>query len=246
MPAVVREENHDRVLGQLQPLQGCLYCADTVIHTLDHCRVLGIGVPADCRFLFILRRQRLLRLNGRVYGVMRKIQEERIVLIGLNKLARLCAQTVGGILTFFRIHEIRIFVRTMIATATRTAPFAPSNVDIKPLRGRVLAQVPFAHRGRHISGLLQHLGNGLKAICQHRGVFDRDQLAELRLPAIRVADRINPMPRSVQTAHQARATGRTIRCTRVGVHKHHALLRQPVDMRRLIIFRAHERHIRPA
>ncbi len=197
MPAVVREENHDRVLVQLQPLQGCLYCADTVIHTLDHCRVLGIGVPADCRFLFILRRQRLLRLNGRVHGVMREIQEERLVLIGLNKFARLRAQAIGEVLALFRVHQIRILIRTMIATTTRTAPFAPSNVDIKPLRGRVFAQVPFAHGGCHISSLLQHLSNSLKAIGQHCGVLDRDKLAKLRLPTIRVSNRKHPMPRPV-------------------------------------------------
>ena len=201
MSAVVREENYDRVLVQLQPLQGCLYCADTVIHTLDHCRVLGIGVPADSRFLFILRRQRLLRLNGRMYGVMRKIQEERLVLIGLNKLARLCAQPIGEILTLLRIHQVRILVRTMIATATGASPFAPGNVDIKTLRGRVLAQMPFAHGGRHISSLLQYLGNRLKAIGQHRGVIDRHQFAILRLPAIRVADRKYPVPRPIQTTH---------------------------------------------
>ena len=177
---------------------------------------------------------------------MREIQKERLVLIGLDKLACLRAQPIGEILALFGVHQIRILIRTVIATTTGATPFAPSNVDIKPLRGRILTQMPFAHGGRHISSFLQYLSNSLKAIGQHRVVLDRYQLAKLRLPTIRVTDRKDPMPRPIQTAHQARATGRTIRRTRVGVHKHHALLRQPVDMRRLIIFRAHERQIRPA
>ena len=132
-----------------------------------------------------------------MHGVMREIQEERLVLIGLNKLACLRAQPIGEILALFGVHQIRIPVRTMIATTTWTTPFAPGNVDIKPLRGRILAQVPFAHRSSHVPGLLQYLGNGLEAISQHRGVLDRHQLAKLRLPTIRVTDRKHPMPRPV-------------------------------------------------
>ena len=54
------------------------------------------------------------------------------------------------------------------------------------------------------------------------------------------------MTRAIQPTHQTSTTGGTVGGTGVGIHELHALARQLVHVRRLVILGAHEGHIGPS
>ena len=54
------------------------------------------------------------------------------------------------------------------------------------------------------------------------------------------------MPWTIKSAHETRTTGGTVGGTGVGIHELHALARQLVHVRCLVILGAHEGHIGPS
>ena len=76
-------------------------------------------------------------------------------------------------------------------------------------------------------------------------VLERDQLAVLSRTAFGTGNRIHPVPGRILAGHQTGPTGGAIGSGGIRVHKNHPVFRQLVDMRALVVFRAHVTEIRP-
>ena len=72
----------------------------------------------------------------------------------------------------------------MITAAAWASPFAPGDVDVESLSGRVVAEMPFTHRRRFVAAGLERLGEGDECVREHRRIFRRDDFSQYCLAAI--------------------------------------------------------------
>ena len=68
-----------------------------------------------------------------------------------DERARFVRQAICQVLAGILVHQIRILVWTMVATATGATPFSASDIRIEALRGWIRAQVPLAHGRRGVA-----------------------------------------------------------------------------------------------
>ena len=185
-------------------------------------------------------------LDWRMDGIMGQVEKERLVLVLFDKLTGFHTQPISQVLPLFLLLEVGIFVGAMVSASTRATPGFACNVDVKPLRGRIIPQVPFSHGGGNVSARLKSLADGYELFRQMNRVLGRNQFSMLRRTSIGIRHGINTMPRRILPGHQACSAWSAIRSRGIGVHKNHSLFCQLVDVRTLVVFRAHVTEIRPA
>ena len=81
------------------------------------------------------------------------------------------------------------------------------DIDIEPLCGGLLREVPFTHVSGEVSGILQHFRNGEDLVSEDCGVGGWDEFAVLGLSSIRIADGVNAMTLGPLAGHGAGARG---------------------------------------
>src|SRR5262249_31933605 len=101
--AVVRGEDYDGVVGQFQVVELLQDAGDAVVEALEHGGIDGVRLLAGRRLVGVLLYDLRLRLQWDVWGVVRQVQEEGFVLVLLDELLRLDAETIREILALLRL-----------------------------------------------------------------------------------------------------------------------------------------------
>ena len=107
----------------------------------------------------------------------------------------------------------------------------------------LLSDVPLAKHPRRIPRRLQSLRQDHAVERQFRDIVHGPQGPLAPVETLHATDRVNTRARSVLPAHQRRARRRAV-LAMVIVCELHPLRREPVDVRRLVIFTAIRRHVR--
>ncbi len=245
MTTVVREEKDKGVLRKPQLLKFPEDRPHTVVGALDHGRVGGVLMAFGRLLGLILLLEFRLGLDGGMNGVMGQVEKKRFLLIGLDKLTGFLAQAIGQVLALFLLLEVGVLVGAVVSSSAGTAPGLARHVDVEALRRGVVPEVPLAHGGGYVSTRLKSLAHGDELFRQMNRVLGRNQLSVLGGTSIGIRHGINTMPRRILSGHQTGPTGGAIGGRGIGVHKDHSLLGELVDMRTLVVFRAHETEIGP-
>ena len=179
-PAVVRGEQHQGVLRDPGRLKGLSNLAHPFIQALEHRPIDGVGLCAGSRGTFFRLPLRLQIGTGgqrRVRGVMRQVQKEPPLAVGVDELHRLGGQAIGQVLPIRCLLKARhepFLVAKRRDVAQRRPGVIARDVRIKPLLQRSkprASQVPFANVPGRVPG-------GVKAFGQ-RDLFQRQFLPEL-------------------------------------------------------------------
>ena len=155
--AVVGEEEDQRPVGDLRVVQLRHDSADVLVQAVHHGGVGGIALPA--RFLHALPvklDQFRLALNGRVDGVIRLVEEERLITAGIDEFQGFVGQPIREIVALLGAGQVHLVGQKI--PARRRAAGSAGNVDVEALVLRVIrlsAEVPFADAGGDVAGRLQ-------------------------------------------------------------------------------------------
>ena len=169
-PAVIGGEHDDRVLIELKTLQGGADGAERVIDALDERGVGGV-------LLLEVRELRGLRLifgddvrlatERRMHGVVREIEEERLLLIRLDELHRFGGFAVREELAFGTLGQRGDLVRGVVTGRLSAGVAADVEVEavllgvvslVALLEGR--SEVPLADARGRVAGGFELFGQG--------------------------------------------------------------------------------------
>ena len=230
--AVVVGEEDERVAGQAQLLQHAGDPSDALVGALDHRHVVG---PRARVLLVRLHEPRVSRRDRRlvghlerpVRGVVGDLEEERTLRVLLNEADRPLGDQIGhvsvGVDRRAVFEEVVCAVRIGVLVII-DEPAQESEEVVEPVRVglelRAIAEMPLAHQGRRVSGVLQELRQRLAGGWQSASAGGRRGQRRLEARALIVAP-----------GHQHRA-GRRARRRGVEVGEPDAVGRQPVDVRR--------------
>ena len=196
-------------------------------------------MTADRRFGFELFDQVGLGLMGRMNAEMGQIKEERSILVTLDEIDRPVSEKVG------QVRPGRI-VRLGIGAEVEV-PAHGNDGFVEPASAGVIValftEMPFAEHPRSIAGFFHGLGNRHAIQWQLRDIVYRPQGASLPVEAVDLAHGIYPGARAVLPAHQ-RGTRRLAILTMMMARQTQPLVREPIDVRRFIVFAAVARHVR--
>ena len=194
-----------------------------------------------CALLRVFLPQVFACHQRRVHVVKRIVREERTILVCLDKLRRLRGQPVRQMLPVRAVGQARISVgRKILLPAVRAALVDAPHVDIEALILRpptLGAQMPLPGEKRRITRRLHRLRE--RRSFQREPVrIRRGEQLRITLPLVRLhrrADEIRdartlrPLP-----AQNRRTRRRAHRARRVRIRELRAILREAVEIRRLI------------
>ncbi len=245
--AVVRGEDHHRPVGDPQRVELVEELADAQVEALDHRRVGGVEVlHAGLDLRLVLGDQVGLGLQGRVDRVLRVVEEEGAVAVGLDEPAALVRQAVGQVLAGGSVGERGDVVGGEIAR--RRTLVVAGDVDVETVsRGVVVGavpQVPFADARRDVPRRLQRRGDRHLVVRQVLG-----PVGDLE-PGLGPGVAGNPVgdvrPRGILAGHDRRAGRRADGAGRIAVGEPHRRRGQAIDVRRLVEVAAGVAEVGPA
>ena len=248
--AVVRREHDQGAIGQFQFVELFENAADAVVETFDHGGVNRIALLAGPAAL-VLRDQLRLRLQGNVNGVVRQIEEERLVAVALDEFLGLRRQPVGEIFAIGGVlqprHEHALLVLVGSEITARRAGRVAGDVDVEAalLRQRSLAaEVPFADVAGGVSGLPQLRGN--RRLAGRQLLIDDGTQQFLIGPIGAARQPVGEIePGRILAGHERGACRRADRTSGVGIGETLALRGEAIEVRRLVILAAVAAEIGP-
>jgi hypothetical protein len=240
--------------------EGRQNAAHAFVHAFDHGRIDGIALALGLRNLFVLGDHLRLGLQGRMHGIVGKVQKERPVLVLADDLHRLVGQAIRQILARLTVRQHvplgaqsrggnRPVALVGIEVVARCTVRVPTDIDIEPVmlgqRERRSAQMPFADTGRVVTGLAQRLGD--------RDLLQRQSAQEpgLAQTGLRVPPPVrrpvgHQQTRGVFPGQDRGSRRRTNRAGGIRVGEPHALGGQPIDVRRPVVRAALAAQVHPA
>ena len=181
--AVVAREHDHRAVSNPCPLQSVQHTSHGVIDAVNHCRIDWIVLPLPVLQTLVLGDEILLGLDRRMDGIVRDVQEERLLAIALDELNGLVRFAVRQVLSLVPgsqrrnpHRETRQFYER-IEVGWRLAVVPAAVIFVKPLiywKITSSAEVPLPDVGAGVSQRLEHLGQCDLAVRQHQ-LVDRGE-----------------------------------------------------------------------
>jgi len=263
--AVVRGEKDDGVFVEFQLGEFVEEAADIFIEVLDH-RSVGrvvLNLPHGAAviieefgafacgqlggFGFVFFEQSGLGLERVVDGIVREVDEERLVAVLLDEADRLAGETVGEVFPVRSVGQVRELIRAEVGWRSPLAAAAEVEVEalvLGPMLGSV-AEVPFSEESRFVAAGLQRLGDG--------DFFQRQEGLDFQAPeplfrlVLASGQPIRDAQAGRRFASQDAGTGGGAdRRSSVGIGEAHAFLRQSVEVWRLVKSAPIAAEVRPA
>ena len=176
----------------------------------------------------------------RMHPEMREVEEERFVFVACDEIHRFVGEEVGEVLALWRIGlRIRGEIEVDARAHDRFVEAALAGKKLAPF-----ANVPFPKHPRRVTASLELLGDDVAVERQLGDVVHGPQRTRTPVKPADTSDGVNASARAVLPAQQSRASGRAI-LTMVMAEELHALRRESVNIRRLVVFAAVGRGVRP-
>ena len=124
---VVGKEHYDGVIVDVQFDQLVKQTTDALIDTLYHRGIRWIVLPVGRRFVRVSSDYFVLCLDGRMDGIVGKVEEERACPVFLYEPQRLVRQAVGQVLAGGAVRKILVSVRAEVRSRMPSA--VPAGVE---------------------------------------------------------------------------------------------------------------------
>jgi len=259
--AVVREEDDDGLLGELQLFELVEDNADAVVEALDHAaHGRAFLVSSRVRLLAVLRDERVFGLEGGVDGVVPEAEEEGLALVRGEVLAGLGGDAVGDVLALRAIGDGARAESVGREVARRPGIGRAVEADVEALGLRPVlwrhAEMPLADEPCVVACGLEGLGDRDLIGRQEAAAAGGDDLDPRRRFSLHqrlvghgrqvASGGGDPEAAGVLARHDAGAGGRAEGVGGVGVGEAHAPPCQAVDVGRLVVAAPVDRRVEPS